>query len=46
MPYSQLSLDGKRINQEFRVGGICEEKKKKTGLYDADTFLNYQVAIL
>lgn len=29
MPYSQLSLDGKRTNQEIRVGGVCELKKKK-----------------
>lgn len=33
MPYSQLFMDGKRTNQEFRVGGVCEEKKKEqTGM--------------
>lgn len=35
MPYSQLSLDGKRTNQEIRVGGFCGEEggeKRMPGL--------------
>lgn len=56
MPYSQLSLDGKRANQEFRVGGVCGEQsvrqrkislKQKFTVYSAvDKSNNYSFSDL